>query len=381
MPLLILLSIGTLIVGVGAFGVVGVITPMSRDLALTPVGASWVMSAYAVAYAIGSPLTTSLSGRLDRRVVLVAGMALFGLGALMNAFAPSATWLYAGRVVMALGSGIYSPAAAGVAIASVAPERRGKALATVYGGLTIAQVAGVPAASYVGYTAGWPWLFIAVAAAAGLMAAILAMRVPTGIKVAPATLSDLWATMTDIRLAIAILLTVSTMGAAWIPYTFLAPIIEEKTGGGPEIVGLLLVIYGLGSVAGNALGGILTDRIGPNRALAVATVGPIPFMAALTLLPWGPWLGAFLLFGWAGVGWSIAVAQQTRLVTLDPARTQVLLALQAACIYLGAAIGSSLAGYAKTFGGIPAIGIAAVSLSLFGILHLAATVRLSGPRR
>jgi DHA1 family inner membrane transport protein len=213
------------------------------------------------------------------------------------------------------------------------------------------------------------------------MAATLSARVPAGIRVAPATLRDLGATLTDVRLAIAILLTVTTMGAAWIPYTFLAPMIEEKTGGGPEIVGILLVVYGLGAVAGNMLGGFLTDRIGPNRALAVSTLGPIPFMAALTLLPWGPWLGAFLLFGWAGVGWSIAVAQQSRLVMLDPARTQVLLSLQAACIYLGAAIGSSIAGYAKAIGGIPALGIAAVSVALFGVAHLALTIRLSGPRR
>jgi DHA1 family inner membrane transport protein len=381
MPLLLLLSFGTLVVGVGAFGVVGVMTPLSRDLALSPVGASWVMSAYAVAYAIGSPVATSLTGRFDRRIVLVAGMALFGLGALIDALAASATQLYLGRMVMALGSGIYSPAAAGVAIASVPPERRGKALATVYGGLTVAQVIGVPVAAYVGYTVGWPWLFAAVACGACLMAATLSARVPAGIRVAPATLRDLGATLTDVRLAIAILLTVTTMGAAWIPYTFLAPMIEEKTGGGPEIVGILLVVYGLGAVAGNMLGGFLTDRIGPNRALAVSTLGPIPFMAALTLLPWGPWLGAFLLFGWAGVGWSIAVAQQSRLVMLDPARTQVLLSLQAACIYLGAAIGSSIAGYAKAIGGIPALGIAAVSVALFGVAHLALTIRLSGPRR
>ncbi len=381
MPLLLLLSFGTLVVGVGAFGVVGVMTPLSRDLALSPVGASWVMSAYAVAYAIGSPVATSLTGRFDRRIVLVAGMALFGLGALIDALASSAAQLYLGRVVMALGAGIYSPSAAGVAIASVAPERRGKALAIVYGGLTVAQVVGVPLASYVGYTIGWPWLFAAVACGACLMAATLSARVPTGIAVAPATLRDLGATLTDLRLAIAILLTVTTMGAAWIPYTFLAPMIEEKTGGGPEVVGILLIVYGLGAVAGNALGGFLTDRIGPNRALAVSTFGPIPFMAALTLLPWGPWLGAFLLFGWAGVGWSIAVAQQSRLVMLDPARTQVLLALQAACIYLGAAIGSSVAGYAKALGGIPALGIAAVSVALFGVAHLALTIRLSGPRR
>ncbi|KAF0120256.1 MAG: major facilitator transporter [Xanthobacteraceae bacterium] len=88
MALLILLSVGMLIVGFGAFGVLGVITPMSRDLALTPVGAGWIVSAYALAYAIGSPLGASLTGRLDRRTVLIIGMGLIAAGALCWPAAP-----------------------------------------------------------------------------------------------------------------------------------------------------------------------------------------------------------------------------------------------------------------------------------------------------
>lgn len=378
MPLLILLSLGTFVVGMGAFGVIGVITPMSRDLVLTPVGASWMMGAYAVAYALGSPLATSLTGRWDRRTVLATGMILFGIGSLACAFATGATTLYGGRILMALGSGLYSPAAAGVGLFSVAPEKRGRALATVYAGLTVAQVLGVPAGAYIGYTIGWMWVFVTVALAAFALTVALVLRAPGRIGIAPATLTDLVGTLTDIRLAVAILLTVTVMSSAWAPYTFLAPMIEEKTGAGPGTVGLLLVIYGLGSVAGNALGGFLTDRVGAVKALAVATAGPLPFMAALTGMAWDPWLGAALLFGWSAVGWAVAVPQQTRLVSLDPARTQVLLALNAASIYLGAAIGSSVGGFAKSLGGIPALGVAGVGIGLLALAHLALTVRLGG---
>ena len=87
MALLVLLSVGMLIVGFGAFGVIGVITPISRDLALSPVGAGWIISAYAFAYAIGSPLGASITGRLDRRTVLVIGMGMGAAGALLTATA------------------------------------------------------------------------------------------------------------------------------------------------------------------------------------------------------------------------------------------------------------------------------------------------------
>ena len=379
MPLLILLSVATFVVGMGAFAVIGVISPMSRALGLGPVGASWVMSAYAIAYALGSPLLTSATGRLDRRNVLVAGMVLFSLGLLISACAANATVLYVGRIVTAFGSGLYSPTAASVAIALVPAERRGQALSIIYGGLTLAQVFGLPAGSYLGYLLGWAPVFGLTGLAAAAMALALALKVPPNIAIAPARLADLISTLTTPRLAFAVLLTASIMCAGWIPYTFLAPIIEEKSGGGPQLVAILLVVYGFGSVAGNALGGYLTDRIGANRALIVATVLPVPMMAAVTLLPWPtPWLGGALLFGWACFGWSMSVPQQARLVALDPARTQILLSLSAACIYVGASLGSTIAGLAKSSAGIAGIGIAAVLAGLVGITHLALMLAREG---
>ena len=110
----------------------------------------------------------------------------------------------------------------------------------IYGGLTVSQVVGIPAGSYLSYLFGWTILFWGVTAAGLAMAAALAVLTPRGIKVAPATLSDLAAVLTDPRLAVAVLLTATAMGSAWTAYTFLAPIIEVKTGGGPELVGLLL---------------------------------------------------------------------------------------------------------------------------------------------
>jgi predicted MFS family arabinose efflux permease len=378
MPLLILLSFATFVTGIGALGVVGVMTPLSRDLGLTPVGAGWVMSAYAIAYALGSPLLTSTTGQFDRRPVLVSGMAAFAIGAALAALATSPLALYGGRVVMALGAGLFAPAAAAVAIASVPLEQRGKALSMVYGGLTVSQVVGIPAGSYLSYLFGWTILFWGVTVAGLAMAAALAVLTPRGIKVAPATLSDLAAVLTDPRLAIAVLLTATAMGSAWTAYTFLAPIIEVKTGGGPALVGLLLGIYGLGSVAGNMLGGILTDRFGPERALTFATIIPVPMVTLLTLFPWHAAVGGVLLFAWAAAGWAFAIAQQSRLVMLDPARTQVLLALSAACIYVGSSIGSMLGGVAMTFGGVPALGVATVAMGLVGIAHLALTLKLGG---
>ncbi|MEI8146577.1 MAG: MFS transporter, partial [Alphaproteobacteria bacterium] len=256
MPLLLLLGTASFVVGIGAFAVIGVLPLLSADFGLGPVGASWVMTSYALAYAVGSPLLTSLSGRFTRQRVLVGGMLVFSCGLIGTAFAPSAEVLYAARVVTALGAGIVSPGAAAVAVASVPPERRGQALSIAFGGITLSQVVGVPASSYLGYHYGWPSVFVFMTAAAVAMAIALWLKVPSDLRIAPARLSDLVATLKDFNLAIAVLLTATVMGAGWIPYTFLAAMVEEKLPGtGAGAIAVMLVAYGVCSVLGNAIGG------------------------------------------------------------------------------------------------------------------------------
>lgn len=376
MALLFLLAVGSFTVGVGAFAVIGVLTPLSADLALTPIQASWAMSAYAIAYAIGSPVLTSVSGTVDRRLVLALGMALFCLGCALTTFADNPSLFYVARIVAAFGSGLFSPGAAAVAVALAAPGERGRALSVVFGGIAMANVIGVPFGAYIGYVLGWRWVFGAVALAAVFMTMAILVRVPEKLPFAPARLADLGYTMIHPRLGLAVTLTATAMGAGWIPFTFLAPLIEEKTGGGATLVGVLLAVYGAGSFLGNIVGGWLADRFGPIVALRVVMASQIPFTITITLAPWGPWSGMALLLIWGLVGWAFMVPQQSRLVGLDPSRMQILLALNAACIYAGAAIGAMLAGLVKTAFGLWALGPAAALIILIAMAQLELSARM-----
>jgi predicted MFS family arabinose efflux permease len=139
----------------GAFVVVGGLNPLASDLALTPGQAGAFLTVYAISYAILSPLLVSLTGTIGRRRVLVAGFALFSLSNLFAALAPDATWLYVTRILAAAGAGLTTPVSAAVVAALAPPEARSKALAGVFFGLTLAQVIGVPAGSFIAYTFGW----------------------------------------------------------------------------------------------------------------------------------------------------------------------------------------------------------------------------------
>jgi DHA1 family inner membrane transport protein len=149
--------------------------------------------------------------------------------------------------------------------------------------------------------------------------------------------------------------------------------IEEKLGFGRDGVTALLVVYGIGAFAGNMMGGRLTDRVGPARTLVMLAAVQVVFLAALPVIPWTLWLAVPLLFAWALFGWSFMVPQQARLVALAPDRAPIVLALNAACIYIGAALGSGLGGQAKTLGGggQGSLTALAVAGALFGALALA----------
>lgn len=382
MALLYLLGLGNFGVGVGAFAVIGVLGPITRDFALSPIGASWIMTSYAIAYALGSPTLTALSGRFTRRDVLAFGMGLFALGVLGCALAPSPMALYAARIVAALGAGLFSPGAAAVGVALVGPERRGEALSVVFGGITLAQVVGVPAGSYLGYTLGWPAVFWIIGALAVAMTAVIHRALPANVQTTPTGLADLLATLRDPALGAAVTLTATAMGAGWVAFTFLAPIIETKIpGGAGATTALLLAAYGLGSVLGNMASGRLVDRIGPVKAIVAVLAAQVPVTFALTVVPWGGVIGgALLLVAWGAVGWAYMVPQQARLVALDPKRTPVLLALNAACIYVGASFGSTLGGLTKAAYGLEALGPVGALAVLAALAHLALSLRLSARR-
>jgi MFS transporter, DHA1 family, inner membrane transport protein len=380
MSLPALLSIGNFVVGMGAFVVIGVLVPIADDLRLDTAAAGWVMTAYALAYAVASPVLTALTGHIDRRMVLLAGFVVFIVGSLVCALAETAGVLYAGRALAAAGAGLYTPGAAAVAIASAPVEARGKVLATVFAGLTLAQVLGVPAGAWLGYTFGWRTAFFVVVGLGLVVTAILAVRLPAGIRVAPASLSSLGRVLVTPSVSLAILFTGTFLGGVYVVYTYLAPLVEAKLATGRSGVTVMLTVFGLGAVVGNVVGGFLTDRIGPSRTLLLLCGMQIVMMPIVSLLPYGLWLGAVVFFVWAVFGWSFMVPQQARIVSIAPADAQVILSLNSAIIYLAASVGSLIGGAVLAAQGLTALGPAGAAIMAFAIVHLVWSDRLAAKR-
>jgi len=375
--LLAVLSLGNFAIGMGAFVVIGVLSLIADGLALGRDGAGLLLSVYAVAYSVGSPLLVAMTGRADRRVVLVAGLAIFLGGSLLSAVAPEAWVLFVARVAAAAGAGIYTPVAAAVAVSLCAPRSPGTALSRVMLGLTMAQVLGVPLGSWVGYAYGWRASFLIVCAITALALAGVTRLVPRGVGFRAGTASGLVLLLRNPSALLAVSCTATFYAALYLVYTYLVPLLEATMGYGRNGVTVTMAIFGVGAVIGNLAGGLLADRIGTGCTLVALSAGQILAMPLFSLLPLSDAMLAFLVLAWSILGWSFMVPQQLRLVALEPPRAHVLLALNAACIYLGASMGSAVGGAVVARWGVATIGFAGAAAMVLALVQITVSAHVS----
>lgn len=372
------LAFGNFVIGMGAFVVIGIVTPIADGLGAAKADAGIVMTAYAFAYAIASPVAVAVTGRMSRRTVLAIALTLFGLGSVASALATSLPLLAASRVLVAIGGALFTPVAAGVAVSLSAPQNRGKALSVVFGGLTFAQVVGVPLGAWLAYRFGWQstfWL-VTLLAASGLVVVLAA--IPRAVAFQASSLSAITETMGDWRTVFAITFTATFIAAIYMVFTFFGPLIEASIGVDPELRTLYLMLFGIGAVIGNFGGGYLTDRIGSIPTLTILCIAQAGIMPMFSVIPWDPLLFAVLVTVWSSFGWSFMAAQQNRLVIIAPQAQALALALNAAMIYVGIAIGSAASSRILGSQGLAALGIAGGMVALLALSHLIVSRRLSG---
>jgi DHA1 family inner membrane transport protein len=375
--LIAVLAFGNFAIGMGAFVVIGLTAPIAGGLGIETAAAGMVLTVYALTYAVASPLAVAATGRLSRRAVLISALVIFLVGSVASALAPSLAWLVAARVLVAVGAALYTPLAAGVAVAVSAPATRGRALSLVFGGITLAQVVGVPLGSWAAYRFGWPAAFWIVAGCATLALVATLWRLPRGIAFQPSTLASIGEVLQSIHVTFAILFTATIMTAVYIVFSFFGPLVEASVGASAEVRSFYLVLFGIGAVAGNLFGGQLTDRIGATRTLALVCLGQMTLMPLLSITPQELLPFAGLVVVWSVFGWSFMAPQQARLVQLAPDSQAVVLALNAACIYVGIAIGSSIGSFVLARQGLAALGICGGIAAGLALLHLVASARLS----
>jgi DHA1 family inner membrane transport protein len=243
----------------------------------------------------------------------------------------------------------------------------------VFGGITLAQVVGVPLGAWLAYRFGWHSTFWTVAGLSAFSALVLWRNIPRDVNFQATSVSTILGALRNGRLMLAVTFTATIMSAVYIVFTFFGPLVEASAGGNPETRTFYLVLFGLGAVVGNYVGGFLTDRIGPKRTLIVTTTAHIVLMPLFSILPMNPVLFAALVAIWSMFGWAFMAPQQSRLVVIAPSAQALALALNAAMIYVGIASGSGIGGRLLGWHGLAALGIAGGAGAVIALVHLLAS--------
>ena len=363
-----LLGAGAFAVGTSAYVVSGVLPDVSSELHVSLTAAGQLATAFSLSYAVGAPILSTLTGRWERRTLLIAALVLAALGNLIAAVATDYPVLIVGRVVAAFGAAVYTPAATLFATGLLPPEERGRAVAIVFGGLTFALVLGVPAGSLLGPTLGYKGVFALITVVAVLVAIVERAALPRVDAPPVVSLRERFAGVTDRRVQIVLAMTVLGVLGAFSVYIYIVPLLKHSAGLTGSVTGILLLVYGVGAVVGNLVGGRATDRFGSLRTLMVLLIGLTAVVGTLDLTMTTEVGAAAALFIWGMFTWAFNPPIQNLLLELGGG---LLISLNASAIYLGAGLSAVVGGLVIQALGVSYLPLlsAVLSLAVLGLLY------------
>ncbi|MBZ5754438.1 MFS transporter [Pseudomonas sp. S5(2021)] len=351
MPLALLaLTLSAFAIGTTEFVIVGLLPTIASDLGVALPSAGLLVSLYALGVAVGAPLLTALTGRLPRKALLLGLMLLFTAGNLLAWQAPGYESLVLARIVTGLAHGVFFSIGSTIATNLVPKEKAASAIATMFTGLTVALVTGVPLGTFIGQHFGWRETFLAVSALGVLAFVGSLLFVPPGIRHSPpASLLTQLGVLRQPRLLLVYAMTALGYGGSFTAFTFLAPILQDLSGFSANAVSLVLLVYGVSVAAGNIWGGKLADRRGPIGALKLIFALLAAVLLVLTFTAGNPWLALATVLLWGAVAFGNVPGLQLYVVRqaerYSPQAVDVASGLNIAAFNLGIAGGAWLGGH------------------------------------
>ncbi|WP_369374367.1 MFS transporter [Streptomyces sp. cg36] len=339
------LAIGMFAIGTDSFVVAGILPGVADDLDVDVPTSAQLISAYALAYAILSPLVASVAGRASRKALLLGGLAVFVAGNIGTGLAPTFETAMAFRVVAALGGAMFTPTAAGAVVALAGPERRATALSVLFGGLSAATALGSPIGTAISGIADWRGTMMFVAAVGALAAVAVLVGLPAVPRPPAVPFKQRLSPLTDARITLTLLLLLISYSGLFVLYTYVSQVFRPATHGDGTTLAWLLFAWGGAAVAGNLSAGRLTDAFG-NRVV-INTAGVTAVLVFLTT----PWTSRHLVTAfvavvvWGACGWAMLVPIQHRLVGVNPAASQLSISLSSSANYIGVSLAPIIGGF------------------------------------
>ncbi|MER2124505.1 MFS sugar transporter [Exiguobacterium sp. KKBO11] len=344
---LIALAISAFAIGTTEFVIVGLLPTVAIDLDITLTKAGTLISGYALALAIGTPILAAILSRVNRKKLLIGLMLIFTVGNAAALFVSSYEAVLMSRIVTAIAHGLFFAFATIVATSVVPTTKQGTAVSIMFTGLTVATVLGVPMGTYIGQHVGWRATFgvVALLGIAGLLAIVRYVPRMTEENVQQTTVKDIVALLKNGPILLGLAMTVFGFGATFVLFTYLSPILTRISGYSDQAITWILLVYGVFVAIGNMIGGKLADRH-PVRSLRwVFLAQALVLLMQMLLLP--SWIGSLVGIALLGlIAFMMSAGAQTHIVGLAdrfvPSAKGMASALNISGFNIGIALGSTL---------------------------------------
>jgi len=375
------LALGGFGIGLTEFIIAGLLPPIGADMHIGEAAAGLLISGYALAVAVGAFAVTIATARMRRRTVLLLLVGLFVAGNLLCALAPTYGLLLVGRVVAALCHGAFFGTGAVVAASIVGAERRNRAIAVMFGGLTVANVAGVPLGTFVGERFGWRATFGLIVIVG--VAVLIAVRTLVPPDAGGASRLDLRAEIRALfskRVWLSLGITVFGFGGMFGAFSLLSYTLTRSTGLAIADMPWILLIFGVGLVAGNVIGGRTADRH-RDLTIGVALVVLVATMVTFALLADLRGVAVAMVFLMGAAGFAIAPGVQSRVLDAAPGAATLASSANIAAFNAGNALGAWIgstalsAGFAATAPLWTGAAMTMVAVALLGVSTLTGRTR------
>ncbi|OOL15562.1 MFS transporter [Ochrobactrum sp. P6BS-III] len=369
------LALGTFAIGTEGFMIAPLLPAISADLGMSLSATAMLVVVFTLVLALSSPIATVITGGLRRRDTLLLAMMLFTGGNLIAAFAPGFGTLIVARILMAVAAGLYAPNANAFAGMIVPSEKRGRALAIVSGGMTIAIALGLPLGSIIGHAFGWRSTFLMVAAmgAAAIIGILAGVGRNAGASTTIASLGERIGVIRQTPVLKLLSVTLFWSMGAYTAYPYIAPYLSQTFTFADRGIAATVTLWGVFAALGVFTGGALNDRFGSLKVAKLSLIALALSFAALAMATIFPGMGAVLLAllavaGWGFSVWSFFPAQMARLIVAGGhSQPSVALSLNTSTMYLGFSIGSAIGAGIIAIGNVWMIGAVAAVMELVAV--------------
>ncbi|MFF2780988.1 Cmx/CmrA family chloramphenicol efflux MFS transporter [Streptomyces sp. NPDC058052] len=381
MPLAVyILGLSVFALGTSEFMLSGLLPPIAEDMGVSIPQAGLLISAFAIGMVVGAPLLAVATLRLPRKTTLVSLITVFGLGQVAGALAPNYGILFASRVVSALACAGFWAVGAAVAIAMVPRSSRARAMAVMIGGLSIANVLGVPAGAFLGEHLGWRSAFWAVGAASAIALVGVVTRIPH--LPLPETRPRLKRELTiyrDRQVLLSIVITALAAGGVFCAFSYLAPLLTDVSGLDKGWVSGVLALFGIGALVGTTIGGRVADAHLFGVLLSGIAASTV-FLVALAFLASSPVATVLLAFLLGVSAFYTAPALNARMFNVAGAAPTLAGATTTAAFNLGNTGGPWLGGTVIDAGlGYASPAWAGAAMTALALVTVAVSLRLTRP--